>query len=84
MTGDERRFGDRWERILGKYGLATVIALGLTAWLASNVSGQVSKVRETLDLHVSETNFYLRQVCINTAQNEGQRAGCIPPRESGR
>lgn len=73
----ERRVGEHWERILTKYGAATLIALGLVWWLASNVSGQVAEVRKTLDAHVTETNFYLKNICINTAQIESQRAACI-------
>ena len=61
-----------------KYGVAGAIALFLVWWLASNVSGQVTKIQETLGAHVTETNFYLRQICLNTARDETQRAGCWP------
>jgi hypothetical protein len=43
----------------------------------------------TLKDHVRDSNFYLRQLCLNTAQTDAARAGCIPPeqhrmREEGR
>ena len=66
------------ERILTKYGLATLLALAFFYWITSDVSGTMRDIREQLNGHVTETTFYLRQVCLNTAQNEAQRAACIP------
>jgi hypothetical protein len=66
------------ERILTKWGLATLLALGLVWWIASDVSGTMRDIRTKLDLHTNDTTFYLRQVCLNTAKDESQRAGCIP------
>lgn len=37
----------------------------------------IDDISRALEAHVSETNFYLRQVCINTSQTEAQRSGCI-------
>ena len=66
------------ERILTKWGLATLLALGLVWWIATDVSGTMRDIRNKLDTHMNDTTFYLRQVCLNTATNESQRAGCIP------
>lgn len=76
MVATDRRGGERWERILTKYGAATAIALFLVWWLASDVSGQISAVRATLAGHVVETNFYLRQICLNTSKDPQQAMGC--------
>lgn len=70
---------ERFDRYLAKYGAATVIALFLVWWMASDVSGSLHSLRTMLESHVSETNFYLRAICLNTSQNEAQRASCIPP-----
>jgi hypothetical protein len=68
-----------WERYISKYGAATAIALFLVWYLASDVSGSLRALKLALDNHVSETNFYLRAICNNTATTEGQRANCIAP-----
>lgn len=60
-----------------KYGPMAAIGLFLVWWMASDVSGSLKALTETLNNHASETAFYMRQVCLNTAQNEAQRAGCI-------
>lgn len=70
-----------WDKTLTKYGVATVIALFLVWWITGDVSGALKSIKGTLEEHVSENNFYLRQVCLNTATTESQRVGCIPPRE---
>lgn len=67
------------ERVLTKQGLATVLAISLVWWMAHDVSGAVRNIQQKLDAHITETAFYLRSICFNTATDEGQRAGCIPP-----
>jgi hypothetical protein len=68
------------ERVLSKYGLATLLALGFFYWVTTDVSGSIKAVQVTLSDHISESTYYLRQVCINTAKDETQRAACIAPR----
>jgi hypothetical protein len=79
--GDEQ--GGIWspqaERILTKYGLATVLAIAFFYWITSDVSGTVRDIQSRLNDHISETSFYLRQICINTAVDEKGRAACQPP-----
>lgn len=69
---------DKVERMLGRYGLATLLALGLTIWLVNTVSADISDIRRQLSTHVTETNIYLRQICINTASTDAQRYQCYP------
>lgn len=73
------------ESALAKYGLATVIALGLTSWLALSVSADLRAlsadlrgVKDELTVHMIDSVFYMRQVCLNTAQNDVQRDSCHP------
>lgn len=70
---------ERWERVLNRYGLATVLALFLVWWLTSGVSGSISAIQQSLHDHVAETTFFLRAICVNAAKDEGQRANCVPP-----
>lgn len=67
-----------WDKALTKYGVATVIAMFLVWWITGDVSGTLKGMRATLDEHVTETAIYLRQICLNTATSENQRAGCSP------
>lgn len=66
----------RWERVLSKYGAATLIALFLVWWVTSGVSGGIAAIQQSLRDHVSETTFYLHAICVNAAKDEGQRANC--------
>jgi len=67
------------ERILAKYGLATVLAIAFFYWLTSDVSGTMRDIQRKLDDHISESAYYLRQICINTSTDEKGRAACQPP-----
>jgi hypothetical protein len=69
-----------WKEILKTHGPITVIALFLIYWLTTGIS-------EELAAHIDATSrleYYLRQVCLNTANSEAERAGCIPPMGPGR
>lgn len=70
-----------WEKALRTYGSATVIALFLVYWLTGDIFGTLKVLTAELDEHVTETAIYLRQICLNTATTENQRAGCPPMRE---
>lgn len=77
------RANQDWRQLLAKYGLGTVLALVLTYFLMHNVSESIAKVSDTLNQHVGdmksqqiESRFYLRAICLNTAETEAQRAGC--------
>jgi hypothetical protein len=67
-------------KVLEKYGLATVLALFFVWWVTSDLSGSVRAIQDTLTEHISESAYYMRQICLNTAQDESQRAACIAPR----
>lgn len=68
---------DKIAHYVNKFGIPGAVALFLVWWMASDVSGALKTLTITLNSHASETAFYMRQVCLNTAQTEGQRAGCI-------
>jgi hypothetical protein len=69
---------DKLSSLVNKYGVIGAIAVFLVWWMANDVTGTLRALDQALSGHVSETNFYLRSICLNTAQTEGQRAGCIP------
>ena len=63
--------------VANKYGVPAALALFLTYWMANDVAGTLRKLDRELADHVSETNFYLRAICINAAESEGERANCL-------
>jgi len=64
--------------VLAKHGLATVLALALVWWLTQDMAGTQRWVKDTLTTHSLQTDFYLRQICVNTATTDAQRGGCLP------
>lgn len=68
----------RAESVLFKYGVATLIAVGLTSWLALSATNTLNSINDKITTHIQETGFYMRQVCINTSQSEAQRSSCFP------
>lgn len=82
-----------WVRAIQNLGLPTVYALGTAFVLYTILTGDLSawkkqqdEIKALLVQHVNdtlsdqrETRFYLRQICINSAKDEYQRAGCIAP-----
>ena len=72
-----------WERPLVKHGFPTVIALILIGLLAVELRGSQKEIKASitegqimLRQHVTETGFYMRQICINTARDQTQRDHC--------
>lgn len=70
-----------WTDILKRYGLASLIAVYLLWWATDGLAMKVDRLVLMMHTHVTESNFYLRALCLNSAQNETQRASCIPPSE---
>ena len=68
-----------YEKVLTKYGLATFLAVFLVWWVTADVSGAIKHIQASLNEHISENAYYLRGICLNTAQTDAQRANCIPP-----
>ena len=66
-----------WIRILYRYGVPASIALFLTYFITSSIATDVTAMRT----EHQELRFYLRGICLNTAETEQARAGCIPPNE---
>ena len=70
------RVDRNWLQVIAKYGPVALIAVFLVWFIAGNLSSDVEAMRDMLRDHISETNYYLRQICINTARDEAQRASC--------
>ena len=80
-----------WQSLIRKHGPMTIIALGLTLWLTRSVSSDMKEQTEAISANAAalqrhdaeskladqETRFFLRQICVNTADNESERAACI-------
>jgi hypothetical protein len=69
-----------WVRLVYRYGVPAAIALFLTYTITSSVASDVTAMRQE---HL-ELRFYLRGICLNTAQSESQRSACVPPNEAPR
>jgi hypothetical protein len=67
------------ERVLSKHGFATLVALGLTWWLAMVATKTLWQMSATLQGHVIESSFYQHQICLNTATTPLAAAACTPP-----
>jgi hypothetical protein len=69
-----------WREVLKTHGPTTLIALFLIYWLTMGISSELAA-------HIDATSrleHYARQTCINVADTEAERAGCIPPMGPGR
>lgn len=66
-------------RLLDRFGPWVVIAGFLIYWVTNGLSAKVDAINSSVTSHVSESNFYMRQICLNTAKDDAQRASCIPP-----
>ena len=68
------------ERVLSREGAIAGVALYLVWILAADVSGEIRLVRtehQVLLVVLRELAHYSRQECINSAQNDAQRASCV-------
>ena len=69
-----------WVRIAFRYGIGSAIALFLVYQMAF---AQASDIKQLLTDHQT-LKFYLRGICLNTANTEAQRLNCVPDRETVR
>lgn len=66
-----------WERLIDRYGVQAAMLAFLIYFVTQTVAGDVRAMRtEHLELR-----FFLRAICINAADMEWKRVGCIPPNE---
>lgn len=68
-----------YAKALKDYGALGVIAMFLVWWMASGIATDVRMVKDMVRDHVSESNFYLRAICVNGAHDEKERANCVVP-----
>ena len=72
-------------RLIYRYGVPAGIALFLTYFLTQQVSVNVASVAaqvEDMRTEHLELRWFLRAICLNTAETEAQRASCVPPNEA--
>lgn len=75
MTG-RRDDGPWWITAVYRLGVPSAIAAFLLWYLVSNVSANISAIRQDVRDHVTESAIYLRAICLNTAKDEGERESC--------
>lgn len=68
-----------YEKVLAKYGLATLLALWFFYYLTSDVSGTMQALKAQMGAHTADTAYYLRAICLRVSKDEAERAGCVPP-----
>ena len=77
----------RSEKVLFRYGLATVLSLGLVGFLAlvvwqemQSIHGDVRDINQLLLLHERENYYLLRGICFGVhADNVAAKEACNPP-----
>ena len=68
------------ERVLSREGAIAGVALYLVWFLAGDVRGEVRTIRsehQELLAVMRELAHYSRQECLNSAQDDAARAGCV-------
>lgn len=68
-----------WVKVGIYFGVPTLFAAFLIWFVTATVAGSLDGMSQKLNEHVATTNFYLFQLCLNTAQTEVQARGCYPP-----
>jgi hypothetical protein len=67
-----------WAKVLFRYGIVGAIALYLVYQGTQGFGRDLLTIRDDLHIHMSETTFYMRQICVNTAKDDAARASCYP------
>lgn len=60
-----------------KLGVPAVLAMFLTYSIINLWTGDLADMKLEIRNHIIESGYYMRQICINTAMTEGQRAQCM-------
>ena len=75
---------DLMKAALEKYGVTAAIAIGLIVWLTVVLKADLDTLKtaqEVMQREHLELRFYLRGICLNSADGEAERANCQPPTE---
>lgn len=89
-NGNGNGNGPAWLQASYRLGVPAVLALGLVYFLAQHVDDEMHALTESLDRHVDQMQsdraaaqlsearmqHLFRQICLNTAETDAQRAGC--------
>lgn len=62
-------------KVIASLGVPSVIALVLSWGIATSLMNDVKEMRTDHQLLA----FYLRATCLNAADDESERAACVPP-----
>lgn len=86
----------RVERAIDRWGVPTVLLIALCVVFYLLYTGKLQAIQdaqantnEALTDHVNEMKldrtewrFFLRALCVNSANSESERANCVPPSEA--
>lgn len=72
--------GPIWVQVASRFGIPALIALGLIYFLAGHVDGEIHEIRDGVQEQRIEQRFWLRAICLNTAETENERANCAEHR----
>lgn len=75
-----------WVTAMKTWGVGAGIGIFLVWFMATVVLARLDTVQSTLSNHVlatqldqTEIRYLLRSICLNTADTEAERAGCVLP-----
>lgn len=68
--------------LVEKYGISIAVLVGIILWLTVSVNADLDAIKSHLGLvqrEHYEMRFFLRGICLNAADTDGERANCTPP-----
>ena len=73
-----------WVKAVLQLGPMTVLALGLVWWLTMGLGARLDDHMQQTDERGAVWRFYLRAICLNTADTDAERAICTSLQEHER
>jgi hypothetical protein len=78
-----------WVKVLFRYGIVGFLALVFAWVLIKDVRDALAAVQADLAVHTKHSEqddaalrYYLWRVCLNTADSDVERSGCVLPEEA--
>ena len=76
-----------WARIMAWLGLPAVLSLGLVYQMSTQLASDVRRIETSLRVHeenrahdMQSLSAYLDAICLNTANDDNERARCLNAR----
>lgn len=71
-----------WARVFYKYGVPSAIALGLVWLVATRLLAGIDEIKQDQKQHSMLTGFYLYQICVMAAEQNGRSEAVCDPHNS--